>query len=94
MRMQLSGVLVPHNKHTSGMAPKEFTQVKKVVIPVSMHIGAPAEPVVKKGDSVCVGTLVAKTGGYVSSQIHSSVSGTVSDVTEILLSNGKKELRS
>lgn len=92
MYMQLSGVLVPHNKHTSGMAPKEMVQVKKVVIPVSMHIGAPAVPVVKKGDSVCVGTLVAKTGAYVSSQIHSSVSGTVTDVDEILLSNGKKEL--
>ncbi len=88
--MKLSGVLVPHNKHTSGYAPKEINGVKSVVLPVSMHIGAPAVPVVKKGDNVCVGTLVAKSGGYVSSPVYSSVSGTVSEVGNILLPNGNK----
>lgn len=88
--MKLKGVLVPHNKHTSGFVPKEMQNVKSVVLPVSMHIGAPATPVVKKGDAVCVGTLVAKAEGYVSSPVYSSVSGTVSEVGEILISDGKK----
>lgn len=53
---------------------------KQVIIPLSQHIGAPAQAVVKKGDMVKVGTLIAKAGGFVSANIHSSVSGKVSKI--------------
>jgi electron transport complex protein RnfC len=50
---------------------------KQAIFPLSQHIGAPAKPVVSKGDKVRVGTLLAEAGGFVSAPIHSSVSGTV-----------------
>lgn len=48
-----------------------------LVYPLSQHIGAPAEPVVAKGDHVLTGQLIAKAGGFVSAPIYASVSGTV-----------------
>jgi electron transport complex protein RnfC len=55
---------------------------------MSMHIGAPAKPVVKVGDLVKVGTLIAEAGGFVSAPIHASVSGKVTKITDYLLSSG------
>lgn len=48
-----------------------------MVYPLSQHIGAPANPVVKKGDHVLKGQMIADAGGFVSAPIYSSVSGTV-----------------
>jgi electron transport complex protein RnfC len=53
---------------------------KQVVLPVSQHIGAPAKAVVKKGDKVAKGQLVAEANGFVSSPVHASISGTVTMV--------------
>ena len=50
---------------------------KTLVFPLSQHIGAPATPVVKKGDRVLRGQKLAEASGFVSANIHSSVSGTV-----------------
>ena len=50
---------------------------KDLVYPLSQHIGAPATALVKKGDRVLQGQMIAKAGGFVSANIHSSVSGTV-----------------
>lgn len=47
---------------------------------LSQHLGAPSEPVVAKGDTVKVGQLIAKSSGFVSANIHSSVSGTVTNI--------------
>ena len=55
----------------------------KIVLSMGQHIGAPASPAVAKGDQVYVGTIVGKSGGFVSSDIHSGVSGTVSEITTI-----------
>lgn len=55
---------------------------KKVIIPVSQHIGAPCTPLVKKGDTVKKGQLIASSEAFVSSPVHASISGTVSDVAE------------
>lgn len=55
---------------------------------LSQHIGAPANPVVKKGDRVLVGQKIAEPGGFVSSPIHASVSGTVKALTPHLAVNG------
>ena len=53
-------------------------------------IGAPAQAVVKKGDLVKVGTLLAKAGGFVSANIHSSVSGKVNKIDNALDASGYK----
>ena len=55
---------------------------------MSQHIGAPAKPVVKKGDKVKVGTLIAEAGGFISAPIHSSVSGTVFKVDNAINASG------
>ena len=60
----------------------------KIVLSMNQHIGAPAAPTVAKGDQVYVGTIVGKAGGFVSADIHSGVSGTVSEITTITGSNG------
>ena len=60
----------------------------KIVLSMGQHIRAPASPAVAKGDQVYVGTIVGKSGGFVSSDIHSGVSGTVSEITTITAPNG------
>lgn len=64
----------------------------QVIIPMSMHIGAACEPVVKAGDHVCMGQLVGKASGNMSAPIHASVSGTVAAVEARLHPNGQKLL--
>ncbi len=59
-----------------------------VTVPMQMHIGKPAKPVVSVGDKVFVGTLLAEADGYISAPIHSGVSGTVKRMEEVPLSNG------
>jgi len=57
-----------------------FPEPKTVVIPLSQHAGAPAEPIVNAGDYVKVGQKIGEAKGFISSPIHSSVSGTVKAV--------------
>lgn len=64
----------------------------EVVIPVAQHIGAPAKPIVNVGDRVLVGQKIAEANGFVSANIHSSVSGTVKKIEQILVPNGSKVL--
>lgn len=78
------GGIHPHdNKLSKGAAIEVFDIPETVTIPVSQHIGAPATPAVKKGDTVKVGTVIATATGFVSSNIHSSVSGTVTAVDSV-----------
>ena len=88
MAFYLKGVKLPHRKNTAGAKAVKLPNVNSVTIPMSMHIGAPANAVVKKGDEVKVGTLIGESGTGLSSPIYSSVSGTVNRIEEILLSNG------
>ncbi|MBR1597488.1 MAG: electron transport complex subunit RsxC [Lachnospiraceae bacterium] len=60
------------------------------VYPLSQHIGAPAVPVVKKGDKVLVGQKIAEAGGFVSANIHSGVSGTVKNIEPRMTVAGTK----
>lgn len=80
---------IPHRKHTADMKDSRIPTPETVVIPMSQYIGAPALPIVKVGDKVCVGTKVAEADGKISAAIHSSVSGTVKKIGDFLLSNGK-----
>ena len=88
MAFSLHGVHVPHRKNTAKLAPVPMSAPKSVTIPMSMHIGAPAKPVVKAGDLVQIGTLIAEAGGFVSAPIYASVSGKVTKIAEYLQSNG------
>ena len=72
---KLHGVHVPHHKNTQDMVAVRMDCPASVTIPMSMHIGAPAKPIVKAGDLVQVGQRIADAGGFVSSPIHASVSG-------------------
>lgn len=86
------GGIHPHDNKISRDCKIENLPVPEVVsIPVSQHIGAPAEVVVKSGDRVLVGDLIAKAGGFVSSNIHSSVSGTVKSIDIVPNASGIKQ---
>ena len=80
---RIGGVYPPGNKWTENQKIIKAGLPRQVIIPLSQHIGTPAVAIVKKGDSVKVGTLIARSGGFVSSHIHSSVSGTVYQIGEI-----------
>jgi electron transport complex protein RnfC len=60
----------------------------EMVFPLSQSIGAPSKPVVSKGDRVLRGQLIAEPGGFVSSAVHSSVSGTVKAIEPRTLATG------
>ena len=85
------GAAVPHEKRTSNLETVVMPLPSKIVLSMSQHIGAPAAPTVKKGNQVYVGTVVGKAGGFVSSDIHSGVSGKVDGITTIIGSNGSKQ---
>lgn len=74
---RIGGVHPPENKLSAGEKIKVLPVPEQVIIPLGQHIGAPATPVVQKGDTVKAGQLIAQTAGFVSANIHSSVSGTV-----------------
>ena len=65
-----------------------YTPKGEMVFPLSQHIGAPANPLVKKGDRVLKGQVIAEAGGFVSAPIHSSVSGTVKGIESRLTATG------
>lgn len=84
------GVHPPENKFSASKPIEMLPLPEQVVIPISQHIGAPATPVVAKGDKVLVGQVIAKSTGFVSANIHSSVSGTVASLDPVLDSTGYK----
>ncbi len=87
---RIGGIHPPENKLSAGKKIITLAAPKQVIIPLSQHIGAPAQAVVKKGDTVKVGTLLAKAGGFVSANIHSSVSGKVNKIDNVLDTSGYK----
>lgn len=80
---RIGGVHPHDNKLTAGSPIKQVPLPSQVVIMLSQHIGAPAVCVVEKGDKVKVGTLLAQANGFVSANIHSPVSGTVSKIDQV-----------
>ncbi|MDR2809334.1 MAG: electron transport complex subunit RsxC [Tannerellaceae bacterium] len=85
---RIGGIHPPENKLSAGKKIITLTIPEQVVIPLGQHIGAPAQAVVKKGDPVKVGTLLGKSGGFVSAHIHSSVSGKVNKVDNAIDASG------
>ena len=80
---KIGGVHPPENKLSAGENIKTLSLPEQVIIPLGQHIGAPATPVVQKGDQVKAGQLIAKATGFVSANIHSSVSGTVTAIDNV-----------
>lgn len=69
---------------------KELLPGKLLIYPLSQHIGAPAKPLVAKGERVLRGQKIAEAGGFVSANIHSSVSGVVKIIEPRLMAGGAK----
>ena len=69
-------------ERTEHLALKSFPDPAEVVIPLSMHAGAPANPVVQVGDTVKVGQKIGEPAAFISAPVHSSVSGTVTAIEE------------
>ncbi len=74
------GVHPPGNKLSAGKPIQDLPLPQSVFIPFAQHIGSPAVPVVARGDVVKAGQLIAKGSGFVSANIHSSVSGRVKKI--------------
>ena len=89
--VRIGGVHPEENKLSSESATQIAGLPQQAVFPLSQHIGAPAKPVVKKGDKVKVGTLLAEAGGFVSAPIYSSVSGTVVKIDEAVDATGYRK---
>ena len=88
---RIGGVHPEENKLTHEVMTKVAPLPKQAIFPLSQHIGAPANPVVAKGDKVKVGTLIAEAGGFVSAPIYSSVSGTVFKVDSAIDATGYRK---
>ena len=67
---------------TEHKALVRFPVPETVVIPLSMHLGAPANPIVNVGDYVKMGQKIGEAAGFISAPVHSSVSGTVVAIEE------------
>jgi len=76
----IGGIHPIDNKISVKAAIENFPLMEMAYISLSQHLGAPAEPVVDKGDKVKTGQLIAKANGFISANVHSSVSGTVSSI--------------
>jgi electron transport complex protein RnfC len=87
---RIGGIHPPESKLSAGKKINLPDIPEQVIIPLSQHIGAPAQAVVKKGDTVKAGTLIGKVGGFVSANIHSSVSGKVTKIDSAPDASGYK----
>ena len=87
----LGGIHPAENKLTHEVATKVAALPKQAIFPLGQHIGAPAKPVVQKGDKVKVGTMIAEAGGFVSAPIFSSVSGTVFKIDTAIDATGYRK---
>lgn len=85
---RIGGIHPAENKLTDEIATQVAPLPQVAVFPLSQHIGAPAKPVVAKGDKVKVGTMIAEAGGFVSAPVFSSVSGTVAKIDTVVDASG------
>lgn len=85
------GTKIHGTKLTKDCPTETMPEPNKAYISVSQHIGAPAIPVVNIGDKVKKGTLIAEASGAISANVYSSVSGTVSDICDIVNGLNQKQ---
>jgi electron transport complex protein RnfC len=85
------GIHPPENKLTADRPIVILPVPPQVTVPVSQHIGAPAVPVVEKGAAVKAGQVIAQAKGFVSTNIHSPVSGKVNKIDTVVDTTGYKQ---
>ena len=85
------GIHPAENKLTSTKEIKKLPTPKVVYVPIAQHIGIPSEIVVEKKEKVQIGQVIAKSAGFVSSNIHSPVAGVVTKLDKIVDSKGYKK---
>lgn len=90
-KKSLKSIHLDHHKTTMELNTEIMPIPDKVFLSVVQHIGAPCEPLVKIGDLVKVGQLVADSKAYISAPVHSSVSGTVVKIENIMSSLGSMD---
>ena len=86
------GVHPPENKISAGNAIEVLPPPEMAIIPISQHLGAPSKVLVARGDEVKVGQLIAQSDGFISTNIHSSVSGKVLKVDKFMDSSGYRKM--
>jgi len=86
--LKLSCIHIPHNKNTEKCSITDIPLPDKVKIPMSMHMGAPCNPLVKVGDEIAVGQKIGDSDEFFSVPIHSGVSGKVIALSDYKLANG------
>ena len=87
---RLGGIHPPENKITAGITIREIAVPGQVSIPIFQHIGAPPKVLVERGQEVRTGQLIASGEGFISANIHSSVSGKVLKIDNITDISGYK----
>lgn len=87
---RIGGIHPAENKFSAGQQIKTAALPKQAVIPLAHYIGTPSEAVVKRGDLVKVGQLIGQANGFISANVHSSVSGKVSKIDVQLDASGYK----
>ncbi len=86
------GIHVPDKKALTANSPIEIMPSPKTAyLSMSQHIGAPATPIVNVGDKVKKGQLVGEATGAVSANVYSSVSGTVTQITDLVNGMGQTQ---
>jgi len=85
------GIHPPENKLTADRPVVVLPLPQIVTVTVSQHIGAPAMPVVAKGDTVRAGQIIASAKGFVSANVHSPVSGTVARIEPVVDTSGYRQ---
>ncbi|OYT16984.1 MAG: electron transport complex subunit RsxC [Bacteroidetes bacterium 4572_77] len=88
---KLGGVHPSENKLSAQAAIEKIAIPKQAIVPLGQHLGAPATAVVKRGDEVKVGQLLAKATGFISANIHSPVSGKVFKIDDVYDSSGYRK---
>ena len=85
------GIHPPDNKHYSNTVAVQNAPLPELfVVPLSQHLGSPAEAVVAAGDTVKYGDLLGKSSSFISANIHSPCAGVVKEFTEVFLPHGGK----
>jgi electron transport complex protein RnfC len=87
----MGGMHVPDNKLSDKEAIKHIPLPAEVQVPFAQHLGSPSEPIVKRGDKILTGQLIAKSTGPISANIHSPVTGTVLKMGKFLDVSGYKK---
>ena len=86
----MGGVHPAENKFSADKPIEKLATPKQVAIPISQHIGAPAKPVVEQREKVKVGQVIASSAGFVSTNIHATITGTVAKIDKVMDSSGYK----